>query len=429
MNYNTFLLRFGFNPCDFKNKEPLIIEGDDESIIYEVEQNLDNRRCPTCNLDKTLVKDHDWVTINLNTTIDKKEYLRIRKTRFYCPICKKSFTPELQGINRYEKISEATKNAIKEEFSNIQSFKTIADRYGVSSQTVIDLFDTYTKIMPRKKLPQYLCIDEKHFEGNTNGKYMVVLSDFFTGEVIDIIGNRQMPYLEKYFDSIPYSERKNVKVFISDMYDGYSNIKNRFFPSALFVVDLFHVVKQLTEAIKRLRIVAYKQCILKDNLEHHFLKSNWKIFLCDERNIRKNIYHSKKFDISISYGEIIFRCLKTYPPFWDGYNILQELFHYNKYEEWNEAEKFMNRIIDRLTLSGNELLISVAATYKKWEVGILNGLAKNQTGRRYSNSVAEGNNSKIDKIIDVSNGYFNFKRVRARIMLIMTYNKQNRESK
>ena len=42
------------------------------------------------------------------------------------------------------------------------------------------------------------------------------------------------------------------------------------------------------------------------------------------------------------------------------------------------------------------MLIGVAMTYKKWKVGILNGLARNQTGRRYSNSVAEGNNSMID---------------------------------
>ena len=33
MNYNTFLLRFGFNPSDFKNKEVIIVEGDDESPV------------------------------------------------------------------------------------------------------------------------------------------------------------------------------------------------------------------------------------------------------------------------------------------------------------------------------------------------------------------------------------------------------------
>ena len=40
MNYNTFLLRFGFNPADFKNKEATIVEGDDESIVYELEQEM-----------------------------------------------------------------------------------------------------------------------------------------------------------------------------------------------------------------------------------------------------------------------------------------------------------------------------------------------------------------------------------------------------
>lgn len=59
----------------------------------------------------------------------------------------------------------------------------------------------------------------------------------------------------------------------------------------------------------------------------------------------------------------------------------------------------MDRIIDRLVLSGDDLLIGVAMTYKKWKVGILNGLARNQTGRRFSNSVAEENNSLIDKIM------------------------------
>ena len=429
MNYNTFLLRFGFNPVDFKNKEATIVEGDDDSIIYELEQEIHDRTCPNCFNPETQVKDHDWVEITLNTTIGKREYLRIRKTRFKCPKCKTTFTPSIQGIERYEKISDITKQSIIQEFYKIQSFKDTADRYGVSVQTVIDLFDEYTKIMPRRPLPEYLCIDEKHFEGDTSGKYVVVLSDFFTGEVIDVLENRQMPYLERYFDSISFYERRNVKVFISDMYDGYSSIKDRYFSNALFVVDLFHVIKQLTEIVKKIRVITYKQFLDADSLEYHFLKTNWKIFLCDQCKIRKNLYHSSKFDITIPYGEIILRCLRKNQVFWDAYDILQELLHYDKYEFWNDANKLMERIINKLVLSCDDMLIGVAMTYKKWKVGILNGLARNQTGRRYSNSVAEGNNSMIDKIIDVSNGYKKFKRFRARIMLIMTYNNQNRESK
>ena len=111
MNYNTFLLRFGFNPADFKNKEATIVEGDDDSIIYELEQEIHDRTCPNCFNPKTQVKDHDWVEITLNTTIGKREYLRIRKTRFKCPKCKTTFTPSIQGIERYEKISDITKQS------------------------------------------------------------------------------------------------------------------------------------------------------------------------------------------------------------------------------------------------------------------------------------------------------------------------------
>ena len=110
--------------------------------------------------------------------------------------------------------------------------------------------------------------------------------------------------------------------------------------------------------------------------------------------------------------------------FWDGYNVLQELLHYDKYETWSEADKFMNRIIAKLNASGDELLGKIANTYQRWKAGILNGLARNQTGRRFSNAIAENNNSHIQKVIDVAYGYSNFKRFRARIMLILTYKNQ-----
>lgn len=67
----------------------------------------------------------------------------------------------------------------------------------------------------------------------------MVLSDFFTGEVIDVLPNGQMPYLDEYLNSIPLKGRDNVKVFISDMYEGYSSVKNKYFKKSLFVVDLF----------------------------------------------------------------------------------------------------------------------------------------------------------------------------------------------
>ena len=423
MDFNTLLIRFGLDVDNFVNR-PINIIDIDNGQVYEIEEKYRHHICPKCNHSTLFIHDYSWIKIKLSTTIGFKEILRIKRIRYKCPKCGKTHTLELQGIERNKNISKFVLTAIKQEFYEIQSFTTIAKRYDVSLQTVINIFDEHTKIMPRRPLPKYLCIDEKHFEGDTDGKYCVVISDFFTGEVIDVLPDRQMPYLDEYFVSISQRERDNVKVFISDMYEGYSSTKNKYFKKALFVVDLFHVIKLLTTAINKIRIRTYNQFAIDDTVERLFMKTNWRYFLMDQNKIHKNEYHSKKFNMYLNYGEIILRCLKMSPVFWDGYNVLQELLHYDKYESWSEANEFMNRIIAKLNTSGDELLMKIAETYKKWKPGIINGLARNQTGKRFSNAIAENNNSHIQKVIDVAYGYENFKRFRARVMLILTYKNQ-----
>ena len=423
MDFNTLLTRFGFNSSNFVNKAINTIEFD-HGFIYEVEEEYRLRLCPNCNNELLHIHGYKWIEIKLSSTIGQREYLRIKRIRYKCPKCGKTHTFPLEGIERNKTISNFVKTAIKQEFYEVQSFTTIAKRYDISLNQTINIFDEFTKHVPRRPLPEYMCIDEKHFEGDTDGKYVVVISDFFTGEVVDILENRQMPYLDRYFSSISFKERSNVKVFISDMYEGYSTIKNRYFPKAMFVIDLFHVIKLLTNAVNKLRIRTYNHYMFEDTLERHFMKTNWRFFLMDQYKIRHNEYHSKKFDVYIPYGELIYRCLKCNMNFWDGYNVMQELLHYDKYETYGEAEKFMNRIIAKLNASRDELLCKVAETYSRWKVGIIHGLARNQTGRRFSNAIAENNNSHIQKVIDVAYGYRNFKRFRARIMLIITYKNQ-----
>lgn len=265
MDFNTILTRFGFDSSNFVNK-PINIINLENGQIYEVEEDYRLHICPYFNHQSLFVHDYSWITVKLSTTIGFKENLRIKRIRYKCPKCGKTHTLPIVGIERNKTISNFVLIAIKKEFYEIQSFTVIANRYDVSLQKVLDIFDEYTKITPRRPLPKYLCIDEKHFEGDTNGKYCVVLSDFFTGEIIDVLPDRQMPYLDEYFNSIPLKERDNVKVFITDMYEGYSSVKNKYFKKAMFVIDLFHVIKLLTTTINKIRIRTYNQIAL-DNTQ------------------------------------------------------------------------------------------------------------------------------------------------------------------
>lgn len=67
--------------------------------------------------------------------------------------------------------------------------------------------------------------------------------------------------------------------------------------------------------------------------------------------------------------------------------------------------------------------MSVGRSYKKWRVEIADGLAKNQTGRYYSNGIAESINNNLKTIIKVSYGYHNFERFRKRAIFISQYKK------
>lgn len=180
----------------------------------------------------------------------------------------------------------------------------------------------------------------------------------------------------------------------------------------------------LTNALNKIRIRTYNQIAIDDTIERNFMKTNWRYFLMDQFKISHKEYHSKKYDLYIDYGDLIVRCLKLNPVFWDGYNILQELLHYDRYDTYPEADRFLDRIINKLYMTCDELLEKVADSYKKWKAEIIHGLARNQTGKRFSNAIAENNNSHIQKVIDVAYGYRNFRRFRARVMLILTYKNQ-----
>ena len=86
---------------------------------------------------------------------------------------------------------------------------------GLTRQTVINILDEMPDAQ-RLKLPEVLCIDEVHFS-NANTK---------AGKFPSILSNK--PYLQRYFSSIPFKERNNVKYFISDMNETYRYVHNAF---------------------------------------------------------------------------------------------------------------------------------------------------------------------------------------------------------
>ena len=94
-----------------------------------------------------------------------------------------------------------------------------------------------------------MCIDEVYLDIERNARYCVVLRDFLTGDLIDILPNRYEKTFENYFLHISRDERLKVKFIISDMYGPYLELPKKYFNNAISVIDSFHVIAWINNKI------------------------------------------------------------------------------------------------------------------------------------------------------------------------------------
>lgn len=425
MNDNIIFKKFRFNKEDFDVDSLNIIEGE-EAIVYTICEKKIETNCPYCDSSSNCIHDYNWrkIKVDNGNPIDR-EILRIKRIRYECRSCGKTFTRELLGLKKNSTISDYTLQCIHSEFFTIQSFDAIGKRYGLSPAKVIEIFDDFAKFVPRRQLTKSICIDEKHFEGDTESKYCVVISDFETGEILDVVAERKYEYLADYFRNIPFSERNRVKYIISDMYDGYEKIQINFFPKSTFIIDHFHVIKLVSEVVRKIRIQTRENYAFDKPFLRYYMKHNWKMFqLKIDSPFLYEDFTSEKYNIrNKPHIEIVMECLKLNTIFFETYNIYQELLKYDRYETFTEALNFLERIARKLNMTGEKINIAAASSLLKWKISIANGLVKNKEDLNYSNSKAEGNNGLIQRIIDCAFGYFNFARFRKRVLLIKTYSK------
>jgi len=427
MDFNTLLLRLGISPDNFINKdnEPIPI---DNGFIYEVEQSKNNRDCPYCNSHETKITGYYYTETKCSESENFDDILRIKRVRFRCKKCGKTFSPTILGINRYSTISKQVEQFILNDFTKPLTFADISNRYSLTKNRIIQMFDEKVKYVPRRKMPRVLCIDEIRFSEELDQNYCCVLYDFEKKEIVDIIKNRQIPYLREYFGSIPISERENTKVFISDMYDAYATVCRQYFPKAIHIIDKFHVITQLSRAVNSLRVITMNS--IKDNKDnepfYNFMKSNWKLFLCREEDVPDKRYTYMKTGEIFHFDELLYNSIKLNERFWTGYLALQDLFHLSYFSTYEETLNFVLFLSSKLKTSNSDLLNKVGDTFHKWRYEIANAFTKDAKVNKYSNAIAECINNQLKTIIKSAYGYHNFERFRKRAMLIITYSKHDK---
>lgn len=224
-----------------------------KTIYIEVKAANKGCRCLNCGTYHTNVKEYKTKYINHSIYTLENTILIYHQRRFICPNCGKTHMEDNPFCSENNRISDKTILSILEFLKRYNNpFTAAADYFHLSTTEIIKIFDKYYQ-MERNKFTKVMCFDEINFSRKRKKKYVLVIINFFNRAIIDVLKDRDKSTLSSYLRKIDVEERNRVQYICIDMNDNYRDLLNTYFHNAFIVVDSFHAVKHIDEAIDEVR--------------------------------------------------------------------------------------------------------------------------------------------------------------------------------
>lgn len=376
-------------------------------------------KCPVCN--KYTSSIHDKLKPMKIKYLKMAEYdtqILLIKRRFICHRCNKRIIEDI-NINKYKSnIANKLEIKIRKDLLKYNLPITyIAKENNVSPTQVrnilLDAMDEYPDHL--STLPQVISFDE--FKADTNyGKYAFVVNDPIKKKLLDVLPNRKKDYLIQYFSKV--ENRGNVKYVISDMYEPYLIVTKTMFKNAKYVVDRFHYVTYVMDALDNIRIrlqnnygynsKEYKLLKNRKNvslLRNRYNNINWYVYV----NRYENGRNIEKLNI-----DILNLMLEIDNDLDKGYELKELFLDIVSGSTYENAEDDLKTWIELCEESNIPEFITASNTIKNWLEYIVNSFID----KDFTNGFTEGLNNKIKVIKRISFGYKNFDFLRLRLLYI-----------
>ena len=349
--------------------------------------------CPACGGVTDVIHDYRMQTIK-DVPLARDTFLHLRKRRYRCS-CGKRFFEKNDFLARYQRITSRLTAEIIFSFQKLASAKEIASRFNVSETTAMRYFCLFNKKVTA--LPEVVSVDE--FKGNSGGqKFNTLVVDPKNRRILDVLPNRNESDLIRYFSKFP--NKNEVKYFVCDMNPHFRTVAKTCFPNAKIIADKFHVVRQVTWAMERVR--KNEQEKLPDRHRKYFKKSRYLLMKPMEKLTEEEMDRlSLMFEMA--------------PRLADAYRLKNEFL---KVSHSNSSAEGRQKLIDWLfsaELMEMEEFRACINAYRNWFDEILNAMDV-----PWTNGYIEGCNNKTKVLKRVCFGMRNFSNFRKRILFCNT---------
>ena len=368
---------------------------DQNNITISVHTPVTPQRCPCCGKATSFVHGYRTQKVKDLPMRLKNVTILLKKRRYICKQCNKTFFEKYSFLPKYHRGTNRRFLGIIQALRSSRSLKDIALSFNCSTNTVQRMLNILSAPTNRF-LPSALGIDE--FKGNTNKeKYQCILTDLTTGNVFDILPNRNKSYLIDYFKQ--FSNRNEVKFFVMDMTNNYKSLAF-LFPNAKIIADRYHYVRQVYWALDNVRKRVQKAFIKYKRI---YFKHSKKLLFAEYEKL--NDEQKQALIVMLSQSEELHT----------AWRLKEDFKYFRQTTTRKDAERELLTWILEAEESGLLEFKSATTAFHNWGSSIVNSVIY-----KYSNGITEGFNNKIKVLKRNAYGYINFDNFRTRIILNCT---------
>jgi transposase len=362
--------------------------------VWEVEKPITRaEECPKCKTLCSTLYGRARSVVRDEPLRNESLFLKIKKHRYFCKVCRKPFTERVQGIEFKKKTTQRYRKFIahmSEEFTNLQGVKK---KYNCSSGLIYNVFYEQQELKLRERKnqpwPEVIGIDE-HFFSRRKGytEFCTVFTDMKGKRLFEMVLGKDSKTLFEKLGVIP--GREKVRLVVMDLSSSYRSFVQKMFPQAEIVADKFHTLRLLTPHLLKTR---------KSIHGHRQEMRTRKLLLCN----RMRLDYFLRCDID--------RYLKDHPKLKELYYYKEKLHQFYRTKGVVRAAGVLHKLIEELKARPYEELQRLGKTLQRWRKEILLYFATGLTNAR-----TEAFNKTAKLVQRRACGYKNFENYRLRTL-------------
>ena len=271
--------------------------------------------------------------------------------------------------------------------SEKMTIKDTSEIVGLNWKTVKNIDEYYIKelIEDLKNItPNRIGIDEIAYK--KGHKYLTVVRDLDLNAVIWVGLGRKKETLDEFFREIGVEKQRKIMAVVVDMWDPYIASIKEHCPKADIIIDKFHVVKKINEALDTIRKQEFQKA---DEEERKNMKRKRFIMLRRKKDLKRR----QKEDLKelMENNELLYQ----------SYLLKEQISDIFDEENYDKALNRLEKWFENVSESQINPFLKVAKTIKRYYYGICNYFMYG-----FTNAQSEGFNTKINVVRRKAYGFW-----------------------